>query len=518
MAARWTMRSLLKQQTGRSPSQHLLRRWMFELLPQEQVPPGELCAGNMFRHGSILPKSLRSLNRSPRFRPVRRRFSPVETSTVDSTILAFRLHPTDPDFPFELEYLDCILQVPTLYPDTALPTLNVRNKEMERGFQVNVEQGFSSIVKASPRSSLLSYLNALDRRLEPLLSGHKAETIKFVANARKSDDTHHSAMVNRDMQVEKAQESLPQRPVGTAYSPEQRVAATSRREVETRQLEARLGRQPMFAKSSDGVAYTLPVEPRRRLDLPVPIQSVKSLRLFVPMLYPLLPCRIALQGVARDAALPTERAFEKRAQESPETTLTGHINFLATNMHTFAAEDVGFDDSQDANSELEFQNLDLQDEDVAEHPGPRQAPDADQDDRAHLHVVSRPPEWAFTAGKDSDSESDDFNDEELSSEENEEAAKPANEGPERGISIDFPNLEIFGIELLELTSLSLIAKCTRCKESTDVNNLRHETTSPRQESCKKCASVLTLDRWSSMGKALSVARSMGCRRKDDQLT
>ena len=428
---------------------------------------------------------------------IRRRFSPAETATLDYTIFALKLHPTDPDFPFDLEYLDCVLQVPKNYPE-GIPTLNVRNKEMERGFQINVEHSFDAIVRASPQSSLLAHMNTLDRQLETILSGGKADTIKFVANVRNGKENDQGSLVPGQKHVEpnKGHEPLPSRGAEPLHSRIERDAAAARRDAETRQLEARLGRHSMFAKSSDGIAYTIPIEPRRRADLPVPLQSIKSLRLFVPMLYPLLPCRIALQGVARESALATERAFEKKAKESPEVTLMGHVNLLATNMHNFAFEEAQGLYFTDMDSEWGFESLDLSDSEAATGPDRKQDQGIQVDDRTHLHVIPRPPEWSFTEEAESDSESDDLDGEpEISSEGEKDDALPSVErGPERGVSINFPNLELHGIELLELMSLSLAVKCLRCKEALEISNLRQDRPSGRQESCKKCASVLAFGR------------------------
>ena len=427
---------------------------------------------------------------------VRRRFSPAETSIIDGTILAFRLHPSDPDFPFDLDYLDCILQVPLSYPGSGLPVLNVKNKEMERGFQINVEQGFNAIVMASSKSTLLSSLNLLDRRLESLLTGEKANTIKLIANKRKEADKGTLVPSQQEPKIHRSPQTASQVEHEPAYPVEQRAAAASRRETETRQLEARLGRQSMFAKSSDGIAYTLPIEPRQRTELPLSLSNVKTLRLFVPMLYPLLPCRIALQGVSRDAAASIERAFTRSAEQSPELSLMGHINNLATNMRKFAFEPIEEDESQQQSPELDFESLNLHDDE--EPKGSDQKPDSNftLGDRTHLHVISRPPEWSTAGHADSDEETEGSDSQEYASsdQEREDIASSSQKRPERGVSLDLPHLELYGIELLELKMLSLTVKCLRCKETMDIMNLRDEASSARNETCGKCASVLNIGR------------------------
>ncbi|OAF61965.1 hypothetical protein VC83_01541 [Pseudogymnoascus destructans] len=110
--------------------------------------------------------------------------------------------------------------------------------------------------------------------------------------------------------------------------------AQAKRNSETRQLKARLGRLPLYKKSGDGIAYTLLVEPRKPGELPVPLRSIKTIVLFVPLLYPLQNCRITLEGVKPEDAKATEA--EERAKKEKDTTLMGHVNFMAQNMHVLA--------------------------------------------------------------------------------------------------------------------------------------------------------------------------------------
>ena len=405
---------------------------------------------------------------------VKRRFSAVETSTVDSTVLVFSLKPTDPDFPYELEALDCILQVPKTKNE---PHLTIQNKDMEKGFRINLENGFISIIRASPNGTLLSWLNTLDRQLESLLSGKKADTIKFVPN--------RPIVITQPAQPEPVQKVIPQHIPEPVYSQAQREAATARRERDTRQLEARLGRQAMYAKSSDGIAYTLPIEPRKKGDLPTSLQNVKSVRLFVPMLYPLLPCRIALQGVVREAARSVEQAFEQKAKEDVETSLVGHINYLVTHMHVMAMQ--------------ETEVIDIGELDLSVDLSADEAETDQQITNEHSHVIfiPRPPEWNVATHQpdDDDSEEEESGDAEDVSGSEDEINVATTSAPERGVSIDFVHLELHGIELLDLVFLSLTVRCLRCKESNDVENLRHAEPnhqSARTLACKKCASEISI--------------------------
>ncbi|KAI9878703.1 MAG: hypothetical protein M1830_010747 [Pleopsidium flavum] len=427
---------------------------------------------------------------------LRRRFSTTEKNEDDGTMLNFRMAPSDPDFPFEMAGLECVLKVPLTYPTSGRPSLHVTNKEMGRGYQINVEKGFDALVAKSQRATLLGLMNALDKQLEALLSEQKAETIKVLPNIGPRPPPP---------QAGPGQGTVPQQAVLTedrkvpeTYSAEQKAQASVRRETETRQLEARLGRLPLFSKSSDGIVYTIPIEPRRRGDLPVPLQLVRTVKLFVPFLYNLQPCGIELQGVTKDATNTTEKAFEQRARENPEISLMGHINYLSQNMHVMAtmpAKEI--DDEADGVSSLQLADA------VCHKPAGTALRSQTVGDRSHIQVIPRPPEWSVGHGQDGGSESDDYDSYDSGDESTDDVAEgleplPECSGgsPERGILLSFPFLELYGIELLELVSLCITIKCERCKDTMDVSNLRNnvkgDVSGVRSESCKKCASGLSI--------------------------
>lgn len=104
---------------------------------------------------------------------LRRRFSPTERPENGGIALTFQMIPSDPDFPFEMTALECVLHVPTSYPENGRPSLDVRNQEMGRAYQINVERGFAILAGKSPQATLLGLMNALDKQLEHLLTEQK---------------------------------------------------------------------------------------------------------------------------------------------------------------------------------------------------------------------------------------------------------------------------------------------------------------------------------------------------------
>lgn len=435
---------------------------------------------------------------------IRRRFSPKETQrTNGATLLKFSLVPSDPDFPFEMTALECLLSVPAAFPKDST-SLQVGNKDIPRGFALNVEYGFESLVEEKPESTLLDLMKALDKNLETFLSAPKAETVKLLPN---KDTRHLSAIPTRSVEpaaaglVEEAVlpvQNVPARspePV-ISFTAQEKEEAKKRRDLETRQLESRMKRLPLFKMSYDGIAYTLPIEPKRRPDLPVVLQAVKAITLFVPLLYPLQPCRIKLEGLDVPESKPVEVGFLQRAVEQKGTSLTGHVNYLAQNMHNFAK------------TKLEAKPV------VAlpvQPPAPEEPQpllnhvEGHQDpDRSHIQYITRPPEWDII-DSDEVSDSDDVDSYDTGDETSDEGGgvevpkedqlesesfKPPTQNPERGTAISFPFLELYGIELLEVVSLSITVRCDRCRDVTEVKGLKDGIA--KSESCKKCASPLRI--------------------------
>lgn len=428
---------------------------------------------------------------------IRRRFSPKETTLQSGdTSLVFKLAPSDPDFPFELEFLECDLRVPSQYPKQAAK-LVVKNQDIPRGFAINIERGWDNLVKDRPGATLLALTNALDKALESFLSEQKTETVKLTVFR----DTRHldgQATANIEPKVVASQSRPAPAPATRRYAREpsftadQIAEAKARRAQEVRQLEARMGREPMFHKSSDGIVYTLPIEVKRRNDLPVGLQPVKSVQLIIPLLYPLQALRVLLNDVESADAEGVEELFVEKAAEQRQMNLMSHLNYLASNMHLLARQASARDKKtgavdvaapKDATADVQAKE--------AEHTS------TVDDAKSHVQVIPRPPEWSRGAddyGTD-ETDSEDYTDSDEDHHEEGGAtvdhgqpaqSTAAHQTPERGIAITFPSLEMHGIELLQITSLSLNIKCERCKTINELTGLKPDV--EKQTTCKKCAS------------------------------
>jgi hypothetical protein len=380
---------------------------------------------------------------------------------------------------------------------------------MERGYQINIERSFDRIVGQSKSQTLLACLNALDRQLERLLSAdkadEKAETVKIVSYK-------HSATMaeSGSAPVPKAKNYTTQPPVVPKVNQKPAAPTVARlseakatRNAQTRQLEARMGRLPRFSKAEDGLTFTVPIEVRKRDQLPAELQSVQQVKLIVPEEYDISPCSIQLIGASGPAAAAVEKGFKRRAGSMPQATLVNHINYLSQNMQVLADSQAEAENPQKVkhvSAQPAVHVHDSQTEPESSSLPIRSA--ADASDRPHLVVIPRPPEWDNLEGdgveeSDISSESeDDFETEEEGrvEEDAKTAATAYASAPERGIAISFPHLELHGIELLEVGTLNITVKCERCKDAKDITNVQKTSagSQPRGDSCKKCAAAFKI--------------------------
>ncbi|RAK97771.1 uncharacterized protein BO80DRAFT_428034 [Aspergillus ibericus CBS 121593] len=436
---------------------------------------------------------------------LRRRFRLTETSNDDGTTLTFGMAPSDPDFPFEMDQLQCVLHVPRTYPAQGRPSIKVTNPEMGSAFQENVSRGFDDIVDSTIRSggraTLLSWINSLDRHLERLLTTtERGPTLKFVPNMGSQGQAEQKlAQDMRALAVSSENKKAPSRestvqPPAPVYTAEEKAQAEKRRVVETKQLDARLGRLPLYQKSSDGLSFVIPIQPAKIDRLPVSVRSVKSVKLLVPRLYPLEPSVIQLQGIDSLEGRAVEAGFSQWVEGNKQLNLMSQVNYLTSNMHNFAKTPLKA--AEPAPAPAPVLPASVPSEPVFQAEG------TPLEDKPHVHVVPRPPEWTVGDNSSGTDDTDITASEDELSDDEEDGGAPVPDLPEpttteRGVALSFPFLELYGIELLELVGLYITVKCDRCKEYLDVRNIpqikdKSDELSPKIETCKKCANTMSL--------------------------
>ena len=438
---------------------------------------------------------------------IKRRFSPEVKDDVQGTSLTFQLNPSDPDFPFELDGLKCTLVVPKGFPGTGRPVLKVRNAEMERGYQINVERGFETLIDRFPQKSLLGLMNELDKNLEKFLTSEKAQTVKIVTNAPRT--------VGAQMPV--VTPKVPPKPTVIAqpvrFTPSQKDEASAKREFDIRQLEARMGRQPLFSKRADGTSFNVPLQVAKPSRLPLPLQSLRDITLLVPLMYNLEPCTVVLNGAQSHESGLVEATFERRARQKPELSLMAHINYLAQNIHLMVQETQETRETpQQVPGTADVPEVLILSATTATAASGIPGPAPTEDERPHVKVIPRPLEWAMPNEHSEDDESSDTydSDEEFSDDEEGGIAvpdDPVRSAPEVGVLLSFPFLELYGIEVLKLASVSITVKCDRCKTVADIKNIqpqKAEISVPKIESCHKCTNGMSVSYRSELMHANSV--------------
>jgi uncharacterized CHY-type Zn-finger protein len=425
---------------------------------------------------------------------LRKRYSPKESTSADGTTsLVFRLTPSDPDFPFELDYLDCDVRVPAGYPEEPA-SLHVKNRNIPRGFGINIERGWDRLVRDREGATLLALTYALDKNLESFLSEQKVETVKFVTF---KDTRHLDAAALKEAAPSEAERTAhspiqPPKPyfIEESFTRDEIAAAKERRAQETRQIEARMGRLSLYRKSADGIVYTVPFEPKRRFELPAGLQAVMTLHLIIPLLYPLQPLRIQLNEVGSTNAEPLEEMFVQKAIEQKHLSLMGHVNYLAQNMHTLAKQ------AEDAIKAEEAKKIEVLSQQPQEESKGKTTDTefGSLGEKSHIKVIPRPPEWTVIRSEDAEGSSDDYSyDSGETSDEGGAALERKDSGlsvaatstPERGTSISFPSIELHGIELLQVSVLAVSVRCARCKAVNEVSGLKHGV--EKADRCRKCA-------------------------------
>ena len=190
-------------------------------------------------------------------------------------------------------------------PASASANLSIKNKDIPRGFQINIERAFDTIAAKSPGITLLNLMKRLDNQLETILAGEMAETIKIVPN--KTITKGSSVQADETPNVTPAQELHVD--AKATINREQRDQAQGKRQLHVRQLEARFGRLQLYAKSPDGMTYTLPLESPKRSHMASTTAITQARSVGSAESYPLAPTEVRLDNES-DEARAVETAFK----------------------------------------------------------------------------------------------------------------------------------------------------------------------------------------------------------------
>lgn len=477
---------------------------------------------------------------------LRRRFRFQEgghVSTNTETEFHINLAPSDPEFPYNVDILKFVLTVPPGYSSSVIggggtavlveenyPHIHVLNEDIPMGFRINIENGFRDIAKnASRETTLLDMVNTLDKRLEGFLAAEKASTIKIMPNTAKKTGTITGSKTGSKGLMESSNAMKPiahldAPPVTktdhkeviqlSAYTADELSSAAARRGQDIQRLEARLGRSNNFIKTEapDGeLIYTVPLEARRRDLLPDSFSKLQSIILRVPKYFNLQPCIIKISGldVAGELSRALEQKFTEQVLANPNWSLMAHLNALAANLHVMATEVVEEVKAEKRKKDEKEKEIihDIESKAVIDHVDSgllmvkKEGMSLVDDDKGDIVVIPRPPEWSHVYGEeDKYDESGTESDSDYTgvSEDDEKKQEVILSGPprERGTALSFPGIQMPGIQLLEVLFINVTTKCSKCKTTTDIIQIRPGG-KPRFDRCEKCSGIFGIGKFSA---------------------
>ncbi|KAK9454899.1 hypothetical protein V1511DRAFT_501289 [Dipodascopsis uninucleata] len=432
---------------------------------------------------------------------------------VDGDFIGISLRPSDPDFPFDLDILSFIMIVPQSYPNDP-PSISVSNSDIPRGFSLNIEYGFlDGISRASlGKSTLIEMVETLDLRLEEFLKGERRETIKIVNASSKKTDTKRGKIKVEDgindtgvlsewgfqpEAIENLNITQNKKTPQEVFSDSEIEKANLVREQEIRQVRARLGIKDIWSDEDGKTHISIPFLPVNKHLLPICLRTVSNAELLVPELYNLENCGVKFIDIEDEEARTVEENFFLFTKENKTNfTLFSLINYLSQNAVTLAI-------TSDSVRNSSFNN-----KDKFEIAGETQE-------------YLKPPEWDmiendshwYSSGGDGDlcQSNEDENDEApgdiastIDRQQLQETDQLADRSditgdtdykiPANAVSVNFIDIRLINVAILQCTALSLIVKCARCKSEHEIRDIKPGSEQSRNSTlCLKCNSELNVE-------------------------
>lgn len=444
---------------------------------------------------------------------LRRGFPSLVNEDGDPTKFRMKLVPSDPDFPFDIQALDFNLYIPLNYPSKsrppregtdrapptpAFPVIVVLNKDIPRGFSVNIDMGFKSLSESYSQSgqSLLNLIVALDKGLEGYLKQEKRDTIKIVKinNNRPRptipDFSDSSVIESSSASTNTHRLNAPP----TIFVPPE---VKKERQAQINKLLHSLKESSMWMLSSDKSedVYELTISCKEPSDIPAKLKGIMSFNLHIPSSYGIVdPVFIIFPNLEDDfPSSRIENNFNQFARDHKEWKLISLINFLACRVGDLMADDYETEESgaRDNDEETEkpekaskVNSAEVQDKarkilsSLMKRPSP-EIPIAGPSESAPVGDIQEEEE-------EEDDSADDSADDEVRL--NYETIKP------RGIALLLPSMNMTHVGILECTTINLVVSCDRCGTHNDLFNIVSgpygRDSKPVASSCTKCNAVL----------------------------
>lgn len=468
----------------------------------QQFNTSQSISGSTQARGSL---SVRNANRPPVEKPRARNIEkiglrmselgqlaiylkPNFTQTSDTTWLC-KLKPSDPDFAFDIEYLEFVLTVPLGYPKhgQALPYILVKNGNIPKGYSINVERGYASIAQAQlGKRSLLDIMLEFDKGLEGFLQQQKGQTIKLVKFSSSGKKTSvESAMNQNSASNNKSNVSSGQNPTTATRSfnfalPPVFIPNYIKEET-TKQINlliARLKDQASIKSVSESeTVVSIKITAGHSEILPQQLNETFTVLLHVPKNYGISPCTIDIPLDLIEAR-NIERNFNLHAASAKSWSLLALMNFLTVQLDSLILSDeyiraplenvVGNENSAHSTNE----NQSYSEEALSE-----------QDKKLHYSSFDTSTSGNNSVAEHAQNEDNNLLHEELHhrevSDDNEAGSEHVDEEASSswefaplkssGTALNFVNLELSNVALLECNALSLEIQCSRCKSRAEMH-------------------------------------------------
>jgi uncharacterized CHY-type Zn-finger protein len=460
------------------------------------VQPRRMRTANVNRPPVQRPRSKNVEKFGPRVAEIRQLESylkPNFTQTSETT-WECKLRPSDPDFAFDIELLEFVLTVPLEYPKRteSLPYVAVKNSDIPKGYTINVERGFASIAKTQlGKGRLLDVLLEFDKRLESFLQQEKGETIKLVKFASTKKKASSNADSNKgfskitDGHITPSSFSIPH----TVFVP------NYIKEEVTRQINlftARLKNDSFIESVSETeTVINVKIRPHHSDILPEPLNETFRVLLHVPKNYGIAACQLEIP-LSIPEARNIERNFDSHANSSKTWSLLALVNFLTVELDSLILFDDYVKIKDDAAVEDKQQKSKIVEEQAESQPKVKvkeasqsNGPESESESEAETESESEVSDNGSNSGSETNQ-----NEQDNKGEANTLEFTPLKAS---GTALNFVELELSNVSLLECNSLHLQVECSRCKTRCDM----HLVSGPYgRESkaatavCEKCNNIL----------------------------
>ncbi|ANB14756.1 hypothetical protein AWJ20_2363 [Sugiyamaella lignohabitans] len=446
------------------------------------------------------------------------------TSTPAYTLA---LAPSDPDFPFDMDFLIFRFYLPLDYP-VSRPWISVENSDIPKGYSANVEMGFRQIAtKATKNPNLMKMLQELNTNLETFLKMEKQQTIKIVKHKQvaKTGDSRandgSSAGAGSGGVSSSATSPSPQTTNGSAFNPMKMSfvpkAMSDKRKRQMDILIKRLGDVCQYNPQASTSQIKVTITPAHSEILPETLNTPFVVTLKVPEDYGISPCTITLPN-NDDASFNVMNNFNAHAKAVMKSwSLLALMNYLTVELESLmlpswvsdkqksqlaAQETAQKVKNTESSTPIESKSETVNEVgevtatvDTAISTTSNTAEETskvDADSVSDSDVDSRSPE----SDADSDSESDSDDEDKTYTTKSTNSGLASDQLKKTGTAVDLIDIQMTNIGFLECHALSLVLACNKCKTENEVHNVvsgpygRESKATPLR--CEKCNSLLAV--------------------------